>query len=523
MRLLLFAVLCLCSKQLFGQAKLRKLPANINHSPINNYAPYVSLDGNAMVYISDIGEDYTLTMNYTMREGIEWRDPVVMPKNVNNHLNYLRGYALSSDGNTLFFTSSKYAGLGAYDIFTSQRSGNLWNEPVNMGLPINSKSNDAAPSLSADGNTLYFMRCEVMGALNADKCKIMMSKKKNNGRWDEPAELPGTINNGNSLAPRIMGDGETLIFSSNNLLPNQGGMDLYMTRLIDGKWSAPQPMDFVNTKGDDQSVSASSLGRYLVKDGPGQHSNELMEVLFPPDLSPKKTISIVGTVMGPESPTSAFVSVFNMKDQSRVFSTKPGKDGSFVAYVNEGSVYDLSVDPEADNFTFFSKLLDFTGERTSTTEKVNVNLKPAGTGDEIALEGISFNPGSSEISPASAQELRRVTRLMTGNPGKSFSIVISLTGYQVDSVRSNPDMTEILTDTIRIPVIVHVDSVSTTQHDSLVVKRRYHNDRTGLQAKALREYFVKQGIPAGRLTLSGLAVAEAVVENRKTLVKLVIR
>ncbi len=521
-RLLLCIILLLVAKQLFSQAKMRKLPPNINHTPINNYAPYVSLDGNSLVYLSDVGEDYTLTMNFSVRDGIEWRDPVVMPKNVNNHLNFLRGYGLSADGNTLFFTSTKYNGIGGYDILTSQRSGNLWNEPVNPGLPLNSKSNDGAPSPSADGNTLYFMKCEVMSTTSADKCKIMMVKKKANGQWDEPTELPPNINSGNSQTPRIMGDGETLIFSSNKLQPNKGGMDLYMTRFMNGQWSSPQPMDFVNTPADDQFVTASSLGRYLVKDSPGQRSSELLEVLFPPELRPKKTITILGTVSGPTNPSSAFVSIFNMKDQSRVFSTKPGKDGTFAAYVNEGGVYDVSVDPEADNFTFYSKVIDLTGERTSTTEKVVVSLKAAGSGDEVALEGISFLPGSSDIDPVSAQELRRASRLMSGNPNKYFSIMITLQGYEVDSVRSKPDLTEVHTDTIKVPVMVKIDSVTTETRDSLVIKNHYHNNRTEKQAKSLKEYFVKQGIPAGHLAISGKAEVEAVIENRRTLVKLVI-
>ena len=95
---LLFSLLSLVAS---SQAKLRRMPPNLNHPAINNSAPFISLDGNSMVYIADVGEDNGLTMNYTTRNGVNWADPVTMPKIVNGRLNFLKGYALSPDGKTL--------------------------------------------------------------------------------------------------------------------------------------------------------------------------------------------------------------------------------------------------------------------------------------------------------------------------------------------------------------------------------------------------------------------------------------
>jgi hypothetical protein len=281
-------------------------------------------------------------------------------------------------------------------------------------------------------------------------------------------------------------------------------------------------MDFANTASDDQFVSASAIGRYLLKDVPGMHTNELLEVLFPTDLRPKTTIRVEGSVSGLDSPSSAYISIFNMKDQRRVFATKSGKDGTFVAYIKEGAVYDLSVDPEKDNYTFFSKSFDLTREKFPLLEKVSVALKPASAGDEIVLDGITFKPGTSELEPTAAQELRRVLRMMGGNPNRSFKVSIILQGYQIDSVRSNPDLTETQIDTLRMPITYQVDSVTTAQRDSLVIRRHYHNDRTALQAQTLGDYFIQQGIPAGKMTVSARAIPEAIVEKRKTLVKITI-
>src|SRR5882672_8130645 len=105
--IILLSVACLINIELHGQAKIRKMPPNINHTSINNYAPYISLDGNAMVYIADVAEDHALTMNYTVREGVNWNDAVILPRSINGRLNFMKGYGLSADGKTLFICNNK--------------------------------------------------------------------------------------------------------------------------------------------------------------------------------------------------------------------------------------------------------------------------------------------------------------------------------------------------------------------------------------------------------------------------------
>lgn len=505
-----------------GQAKARKFATNINHPAINNFGPYLSLDGNSMIYLADVAEDNAITMNYTTRDGVNWKDPVVLPKSVNNRLNFMKGYALSPDGKTLYLTNMKSNGMGGFDIYASQLKGSLWGEPVNMLLPVNSKSHDACPSISLDGTTMFFMRCETMDFAKAEGCKLMMMKQRSNGRWDEPVELPGHINTGNSQTPRIMGDGEFLVFSSDRFQPNKGGMDLYYTRLIHGTWTRAEPLDFANSLGDDQYVSGNASGMYLVKDVKGQHSSELVELLFPPELRPKGTLKIEGFVNGPADPSSAFVTVFDLSDQGRVFSTRPGDDGAFAVYMNYGGVYDLSIEPEKDNYTFFSKVFDLQGENLSMVDKVQATLSPTVTGTELVLDGASFVPGTSVLTKSSNQELRRLLRMVQGNSGHAFSIEVTLKGYEIDSIQSTPDLTEVLVDTLRIPVTYMVDSTTTATRDSLVVTTRYHNDRTLGQAKAIETYLIQEGIQSSRLASSGIAELEALPEKRKTLIKIIV-
>lgn len=561
---LFLAVLMLLSLHCFGQARLRKLPTVINHPAINVSAPYISLDGNTLIFISDNSDENQLTMFYTTKkDAVNWKEPTMMPKSVNNRLNFLRGFAAGPDGKTLYLSSLKSGGLGGFDILVSQLKGAIWSEPINLGLPINTSAQEACPSISPDGNTIYFMRCEKMDQKSASACKIFTSHKSRQGKWEEPIELPNYINTGNSQTPRILGDGETLIFSSDQLPLNKGGMDLYLTKLENGTWTQPIPLTFANTTKDDQYVSVSSLGRYLLKDQPGSRASEIVEILFPPDLKPKTLVKIEGEVSGIENPSSPYIAVFNQENQEKVYNGRPEKDGSFIFYLKEGAKYEVSVEPEQDNYTYFSKLYDFTTDQIPLTDNIKVEIKPIVVGTEFEL-AIAYNTGTAILAESSTQGLRRLSRVVNGNQNKKFVLDVTLLGYLSDSIQSSPDLTEIKIDTLhfsverQIPDTLKLDSLLTLINDersagnmesdssiaamdekfmnqidslrkntlkivmvdSIAIKKTYHNNRTEAQAKTLIQYLVDKGASSANLSYTNKAVPESVAENRRTIVKL---
>jgi DNA-binding beta-propeller fold protein YncE len=508
----------------FSQAKIRKLPMTINHPSINVSAPFISTDGSTLVYISDYAEANQLTIFYTQRQGGDWKEPVAMPKHINNRLNYMRGYALSPDGKTIYITSFKSGGVGGYDIWQGSLKANSWGELENMYMPINSKGHEGCPSFTPDGTTLYFMRCEKMDAAKAENCKIFVAKKGPGGRWEEPAELPAHINTGNSQTPRIMADAETLIFSSDKLLPNKGGMDLYMTRFKNGNWSAPIPLEFVNTAKDDQFISVVSNSRYLLRDSPGKSKSELVEYLFPDELRPKGVMKVDGTVSAVGGGlVSAYVSVTDLKTNSRFFSGRPDpKDGSYFVYLKEGSTYELSVDPENGNYTYFSTRFDLTGNTNLNLQKIATTLKPLQAGDELDLEALQFKPHTSQLADADS-ELRRLSRLMKSNPQFMYELQVILAGYEESTTQRIPDLTEHSIDSI----IVQLDDIDTLgqlyQRDSLIVQSTWHNNRTQKQAEEVIRQLSLLGVDTSDIRFFVNARPEAVLENRKTNVRLLVR
>ncbi|HTF82329.1 MAG TPA: OmpA family protein [Cytophagales bacterium] len=67
------------------------------------------------------------------------------PQNIGNHINtpYNEdGIFITTDGQTLYFSSQGHNSMGGFDIFKCKLEGNKWSKPENLGHPVNSPSDD---------------------------------------------------------------------------------------------------------------------------------------------------------------------------------------------------------------------------------------------------------------------------------------------------------------------------------------------------------------------------------------------
>ena len=141
-----------------GWGEPEPLPASIN-SGADQLNP--AMDDQGRLYFTDNG--YDSTGSHDIFEALidsETGDWVVSA--VPDSFNTFRAeahLAVTPDGNRIFFYSARKPKLGSVDIWTAERGadGN-WNDPENMGEPVNTSGIDFGAGVSGDGSIFFFSR-----------------------------------------------------------------------------------------------------------------------------------------------------------------------------------------------------------------------------------------------------------------------------------------------------------------------------------------------------------------------------
>jgi len=261
--------------------------AAIANPQVVEYAPTIQADGKTIIFEAQEKRTYKLFQSHFNSGAWSAPEPLSNINNSGDSLDLIGGPSLSFDGNSLYFFRTVGIKANA-EIFYSTRQQNGWSEPVSMGFPINSDFYEGFPSISADGSTLYFVGQNFDGPQSKELKKeesfcmcILKSVRGKDGKWGNPEKLPWPINQDCEKAPRIMADGRTLIFSSNRP-GGKGGFDMYQSKLNDlGEWGMPESLAFVNTELDDQLPCISAEGDLMYYT---YNNADVYSVVIPPRL-----------------------------------------------------------------------------------------------------------------------------------------------------------------------------------------------------------------------------------------------
>jgi len=258
-------------------------PTNLGptvNSSANDWAPSISADGLSLYFASARPGGYGGTMGFdiwvTMRETTEddWSTPVNVGLPVNSTVDETQP-CISADGLSLFLDSyNRLGGLGGTDLWVATRAtvNDPWGEPVNLGPTVNTSSNDNAPTISADGLSLFFhsARAGVVGVVDL----WVTTRPTRNDSWGEPMNLGPTVNSSYfDGTPVISTDGLALFFLSER--PGGfGGRDLWVStrRTINEPWDTPINIGpTVNTSAVEFSpdISADGYTLYFVSNRAG--------------------------------------------------------------------------------------------------------------------------------------------------------------------------------------------------------------------------------------------------------------
>ena len=189
-------------------------------------AAFISADGKKL-YLTGCGWRRDSSCDIYVSELVDgrWSMPQAIKGSVNTN-SWESQPCVSSDGKELYFVSRRN---GNADIYCSSRNADgTWSEPQNLGAPINTKGTEMAPFLHPDGRTLYFSSDKHIGMGGFD---LFMSRRGEDGKWQDPVNLGFPINTqGDEINFFVAADGKTAFVSSQRE-GGQGGYDIYTFEL----------------------------------------------------------------------------------------------------------------------------------------------------------------------------------------------------------------------------------------------------------------------------------------------------
>ncbi|MDH5717406.1 MAG: hypothetical protein OEZ22_07180 [Spirochaetia bacterium] len=399
-------------------------------SEYNDIAPALSADKKICIFQSNRKPNSgSIDLYETKYINNEWQEPVNITS-INTE--FFEGFpALSADGNSLYFATNrgtKDKNNENLDIWISKRDKNdKWLHPVPIEN-INSEAYDAMPSISADGNTIYFVSKREGGPGGLD---IWYSNKKKENSWESPKVLEANINSVyHEVSPVISASGKELFFASNK---NEGfgGFDLYMSILdtTTNKYTTALNLGAdINSKDHEYlfSLSYQENSFYISKGEQGVKNIISAPILQNINITP---VLIFNAII--ENNDIKDIEKINIqlieKEKSVIREIMPRKNNNFSTVLSAGSIYSLII--KHPDFEEFNANINLTKLNFSREKYFSLSLNKKGDlSENLGLKEISTENIETKEKPA--KEENTDTENESTNYIKSEVVPLSFSGVE---------------------------------------------------------------------------------------------
>lgn len=180
-------------------------------------------DAASLSWNKDIPVDYMALYEHNRQKNGDWSDGNLLFFS-KKEFNYMHP-ALNPDASKLIFASDMPGGMGGLDLYLSQRIGQAWSEPINLGPGINTEGNEAFPFLQGD-SLLYFSSDGHVGLGDLD----VFSSRIKGELFAPPVNLGFPINSSFDDFGVWMFSGSDSGYVSSNRPGGMGGDDIYKFR-----------------------------------------------------------------------------------------------------------------------------------------------------------------------------------------------------------------------------------------------------------------------------------------------------
>jgi outer membrane protein OmpA-like peptidoglycan-associated protein/tetratricopeptide (TPR) repeat protein len=466
------------------------------NSDENDYLPAITADEQTLVYTRLIPKDPNGSKT-DMRNKSEdfyscFKSNGIWSKAVNigppiNTIGNEGAQCISVDGQTLVFTACKEyegypggrKGYGSCDLFIAKKMANgTWGVPENIGKPINTEYWDSQPSMSSDGQSIYFVSNRPGGKGGTD---IWKCTKNELGKWTNIVNLGDSVNSvENEESPYIHPDNKTLYFSSEGW-PGMGSKDLFYARIKkDGNFSTPKNLGYpINTSESERDliVSANATTAYFSSERPGGNGGlDLYSFELYKEARPQAVTYVKGKVFNKET-KNGLEAKFELIDletgQMVMQASSMISSGEFLVCLPINKNYLMNV--SKNGYLFASENFSLKGLTDNLKAyEMNVPLTPIKPGEKVVLKNIFFETASFTLKEESKIELQKL---------KSFMVLNSTTTIEIGG---------------------HTDNVGDKKSNQILSENR---------AKAVYEYLISNEIAKERLTYKGFGDTMPIDDN----------
>ncbi len=331
-----------------------------------------------------------------------WTFPKKIGKGFNTDMTE-SSFSITADGNTIYFVSNeKNESFGGKDIFFCTKGKNgKWQSPQNIGNVINTKYDEDAVYVQPDGNVLYFSS---KGHNSMGGYDIFRSEKDANGNWQKPVNLGYPINTpDNELFYRPSADGKYAYYSS--IRPDtRGGYDIYK----------------ISYMGSEQEMILTTDEQIVA------YFNKPISDIFarkPETINIDTTFYMRGTITDSKtnSPLIAKIDLIDAEKSQVVSTTLSDSFGNYRSKLPQCKNYGIEI--HAKDYMFFLDVVKISPSEFQGMEIVkNFALNKIEVGSKIVLKNIYFDSGKSILKPKSYEELDKVVKFMQENSDLKIEI-----------------------------------------------------------------------------------------------------
>ena len=363
--------------------------------------------------------------------------------------------SFTADGKTMYFTWSKpIKGIDfGSKIFSSTRSGGEWGEPQEVKLFLDSTISVGHPSVTANGDTLYF----VSDAPDGFGGKDLWMAEYAEGSWINVQNLGERINTANDeMFPYYRGKGE-LYFSSNGHA-GYGGLDLFKAVMHDSLVDLYNMGMPFNSMGDDFGICfelESEKGYF----SSNRNQKRGYDMIYSFEL-PELIYTLEGKVTDNNGEPLDGGTIRLIGNDGTNAKLQVRKDGTYKLKLNPGTKYVML----ATSRGFLNQKQELSTEGLTDSKAYTQDFSLAPISKPVTMNNVFYEFAKWDLTPESETELQTLVKLLKDNPN------------------------------ITIELSAHTDKVGNAQSNKILSEKR---------AQSVVDYLINAGIDAARLTPVG--------------------